>query len=423
MYGSLIDLAMEKGWGVFIFCDHRTTAAELGYKRDQFPAVEEIPTFRHKPNVIAVESVEALARIIRQNNIRVFFVANFSPVAKDLKEILAVEDYSLTIAQMQYFVELLELGHGEDFDANDLVYSYCENWVKWWRDYLVHANRVDNSSKQAVFDKIEKKMVPVGVPETDQVKDFDAAAIRRKYGIAPDKKVVLLLPFPWYGHDFPIVDRWSLWTHLVYKPQPMLRKILKILRQKTAWKFVPDILPDMRKGLNDRAVIKAIRTFCDKNNALLVVKARKKNPIAPYLEDISDYVFFDESFYPFTALELLFIAELSIGYLTMTVLESVLAQTPTLSLIPEYGALWPTDVDYFFRGVFSSEPGNFFNFPGVVYSESIADLVENFADKTFDDYKFDHKSRDKFVEKYLGYSDYRASERIYQDLCRRFDHA
>ncbi len=411
MSGLLIDYFLEKGWRVFLFCDYRQKPSDLGYKADQFPAVEKMPRFKGKPDIIAFDNIQELGRDIRENNVKVFFVVNFHPIVGELKEMLAKENFSFITVELQYFLELLIFG--KDLSNTDVVYSHSANWEKWWKEHIVRYNLVDNTSRDRLFKEIEKKTVVVGLPEADQVKNFDDKTIRSKYGIPESKRVVVLFPFPWYGHSFPMVSRSGLWTYIVYKPRSFFLKVLRLLWYR-AWDFWPDIC----RGIDDVAVTKAIRTFCDRNKALLVVKGRRKNPIAAHLKKMADYVFFDEGYYPFTTLELLFIADLSIGFWTMAIMESIIVQTPSICLVPERGSLWPECED-FGADDFSSKAGSFFNFDGVVYNQSVKDIISNFGEQSFEDYRLDSRKKDEFVKKFFGYSDYQACERIYKDLCQR----
>jgi len=68
---------------------------------------------------------------------------------------------------------------------------------------------------------------------------------------------------------------------------------------------------------------------------------------------------------------------------------------------------------------FSPKHGSFYSFNGVVYNESIDDFVKDFPRKSFDDYKLDAKNRDEYIKKFLGYPDFRSSERIYNYLNQR----
>jgi hypothetical protein len=414
LYSPLIEYLLAKGCRVYIFCDYRQKPSEMSYKASLFPAVEKIPVFKSKPTAIAFKSLRELVDIIKREQVQVIFAVNFQILTKEFQEILGKERYRLVIAELQYFAELLMFG--KDLSNTDVVYCYSSNWQRWWKDYVVNQNTVAQKNRDEFFRQIDKKTVVVGFPEADQIKGFDKEQVRSKYNIPADKKVVLLMSFPWAGHRFLLLNEVCLWTHIVYKPKSILVKLARLLWHR-CWRFWPDIW----KGIDDFNITKAIRAFCDRNDALLVVKGRRKNPVAKYLTKIADYVFFDEGYYPFTTLELLFIADLSIGFWTMAIMESILAQTPSISLVPEHGFIWPECEDFDFGADFSPKPGSFYNFEGVVYSESVKDCISNFASKTFEDYKLDSEKKDEFIKKFLGFSDGCASERIYNDLVIRLN--
>lgn len=414
MSGPLIDLLLEKGHRVFLLCDHRTSKFQLGYKIDQFPAVERIPTFTRRPEIITFRSITELVAVFVDNNIQVLFVVNFDSIAAELKKALSKKGYPLIVAELQYFLELLLFG--KDLSYADVIYCYSSNWRQWWKDYVVNQNTVGQKERQELFRQIDEKSVIVGFPEADQIQGFNKEQIRSKYNIPADKKLVLLFPFPWHAHYFPLVTPTCFWAHIIYRQQPFFLRMLRLLRHRK-W----NLFSDVWKGINDLEVTKAIRAFCDKNNALLMVKGRKKNPVPRYVKKMADYVFFDKGYYPFTTLELLFIADLSIGFWTMAIMESILAQTPSICLVPEDGAIWPECKDFDFGADFSPKPGSFYNFEGVVYNESVKDCISSFAGKTFEDYKLDSHKKDKFIRKFLGFSDGRAGERIYNDLVNRLN--
>ncbi len=416
LYGPLVDFLLEKGWKVTLFCDHRVKPSEMGYKACLFPAIEKIPKFKSTPDVVVFHNTEELGRDIVKNNIKVFFVVNFNPIVAELKKFLLKEKHSCIFAELQYFIELLIFG--KDISNVDVVYSYSASWEKWWKEYTVRYNLADDVFMDRLFKEIEKKTVVVGVPEADQLKAFNDEQIRSKYNIPSGKKLVLLFPFPWHAHYFPLITPVCFWTHIVYRQQPFFLRMFRLLRHRK-W----NLLPGTFRGINDLNVTRAIRAFCDKNDALLVVKGREKNPVPRYVKKMADYVFFDNGYYPFTTLELLFIADLSIGFWTMAIMESISAQTPSICLAPEEGVRWPESEDFDFGADFSPKPGSFYNFEGVVYNESVKDCISSFAGKTFEDYKLDSERKDEFVKKFLMLSDGRASERIYDDLVIRLNAA
>lgn len=403
LFGSLIDFLLEKGCNVSLFCDYSIAASKMKKKAYQFPAMEKIPKFKKALAVCAFRNTAELAGIIQKNNVRAVFFVNFPPIAKQLKEVLEKKQYSFIAADLQHYYDIMLLG--KDLSNTDVVYSYSKSWEKWWKEYIVSHNSVPESSRDDLFKEIDNKIIVVGFPEVDQTVTFKDKPIRRKYNIPENKKIVLLLPFPVFS---------SVWINSVYKPQPALLKKMKLL-----WYRALEYLPDVQKGIDDFEVTKAIRAFCDKNDALLLVKGRIKNPVPRYVRAMADKVLFDECFHPFISLELLFIANLSISFCSMTVMESVLTQTPSICLIPRDGALWQAYEDLGLMDDFRLKQASCYNFEGVVYNESVENLILSFEKKTFADYRLHGENRKKYIEKFLGFDDCQASKRIYEDLCRR----
>jgi hypothetical protein len=412
LYSPFIDYLLANGCEIYIFCDHSQKPSEMGYKASMFPALEKIPVFKNESKLFTFENVEELAEIIKSEKIQIIFSVNFTGCMKRLRELLENSQYSLIFAELQYFLELLIFGN--DLSKTDAVYLFSQNWLKWWKEYILNHSTVPVQDRAELFGQIDQKSVITGFPEADQVKDFDKSEIRKKYNIAADKKVVVLMPFPWAKHRFPLISWSSFWTEIIYKPNNVFIKLAKLVRYK-AWRFLPEIW----RGVDDLDVMKAIRAFCDKNNAVLVVKGREKNPIPSYIRKMADYVFIDKSFYPFTTLELMYIADLSIGYWTMGIIESVMAGAPSICLVPKKGHIWPECEDNDFGEEFTAKDSGFYNFENVVYNEDVTEFSSNFGQKTFADYKICCQDREKFIEKFLGYSDFNACERIYKDLCGR----
>jgi len=134
---------------------------------------------------------------------------------------------------------------------------------------------------------------------------------------------------------------------------------------------------------------------------------------------MADFLFLDESFYPFTTLELLFISNLTIAYCSMTILESALMGIPSVCIIPKPGKLWPGYEVLDGMTDFLAEPGSFYNFEGVVYNFDAENFVSDFPQKTFEDCRLNPEKKKNFVKKFLGFDDYNTGRRIYEDLLKR----
>ena len=332
------------------------------------------------------------------------FFVNFDPICKELK-ILLKGKHPFISAELQYFLELFSSCN--DLAYTDVIYIYSDNWKVWWKEYLRHYRIEHGDNIHRFIQAFEEKCVSVGFPEADQCANFEACSIREKYGIPKGKKVLVLFPFPW---RLPF----SIWTHVIYKPQPYLFKLFRLILNG-AFTY----LPDLKRGIHDLKLSEIIRQFAVKNDAYFVVKGRLKNKIPGYLKRLADKVFLDESFYPFTTLELLYIADLSISFYSAAIMESVLARTPTLCLSPKRDMFWPGYDDRHFMPAFSPSPGSFYHSYGAVYYETVDNFISSFHGKTFEDFEPDKNKMGEFITKFFGFKDWNACDRIYEDLIRR----
>ena len=154
----------------------------------------------------------------------------------------------------------------------------------------------------------------------------------------------------------------------------------------------------------------AVRAFCDRTGAALVVKARAKDPVPRYLARRADRVLYDAHYYPATILELLKISALCLHFFSTVAYEAAYAGVPSVCVAPSaddlgFPPLW--------RECFLSvEPGASFNFPGVVYPVGLEELVGGLAGKRIADFPLDPVARAQYVEKFIGFDDGKSSDRV-----------
>lgn len=402
LFAPLIEYLLTRKCSVTIFCDYRQRPADLGYKIYMYPYVDKIPKFGSPVDVVSFKETVELSRLIIEKKIQAVFFINFDPICIELKKILRKEDYDFLSAELQVFLELFMTA--KDLSYSDVIYTFSDDWKVWWEAYLEHHEVQD---RDRFIQDIHKRCKPVGFPEADQCKSFDQKYIHKKYDIPEEKKVIVLFPFPW---RIPF----GTWTHVVYQPQNLALKIARLLYHRSL-----EYLPDVREGIDDFRLSESIRQFADANDAIFLVKGRLKNKIPRYLSQMADRVFLDESYYPFTTLELMSVADLSISFYSASIMESILARTPTICIAPKGGGSWPGYEDRALMADFSSNPGSFYRFEGVVYYETADRFMRTFQYRNFEDYAMDHEKADRYTKKFLGFSDYNASQRIYEDLVRR----
>lgn len=399
--GSLIDYFMEKNANVFLLCDYRKEGG--GYKSYLYPEVDCVKNTFNTSETLAFHSTEEFVEVIIRHKLQVVFFIAFDSIAQESIKLMG-SSRKVIFAHLQSGGDLMYNRH---ISSADVVYIFSEDWKQWWKKGLLHFNIVSESQKEKIFEQIDSKPVISGFPQADHMAHYDRGVIFEKYGIPEDKKVVLLLPFPWRV-------KFGVWSHIIYKPQNIILKLLKLVFNRRL-----DSIDKLFTSANDLQVAEAIRKFSQKNNAFFIVKGRLKNKVPRYLQGLAERTIFDETYYPYTIMELMFVADLSLCFFSDAIKESVIAGTPCICLGPTTREDWAHYAKRFFLKDFSYTPGNYYNFDGVVYNESVDDFAAEFPNKTFDDYPLDEKSRDSFIKKFLGFSDLRSSERIYNDISKR----
>ena len=236
-----------------------------------------------------------------------------------------------------------------------------------------------------------------GSPMLDQLELVDRAAVRRRLGVAPDRPIVLFMslkmavPEPWRRH--------------VWGGGPMLaRTVLAIARGHAR------LVPEIWRGNGYRALIEAVRGFCRRNGAFLVVKSRAKNHDPRFLSKVADvFVERDDDVFPYTSIQLMAVADLCIHFQSGAVLEAAMAGVPSISVTVPQSHLH----DYpAFPEVFGTSPGCLQNFPGIVWSTPHDRARELLGGRALADFRPDPAARRVYVERYLGFDDRQSSRRV-----------
>lgn len=398
-FGPLIDFLRNQGDEVFLLCDHRQKKQNQGYKAYLFPDTDKIKQIFPCKNVFCYQSSTELVDIIKQNGIKAIISLSFDSIARDI--------YSAGLLKGDIFISHIQTGfdlvYSDGALLADAVYVFSDVWRDNWKKNLV---RFGKNTPQ-ILKEVDSKAVIVGFPQLDQLKDFDRGKICEKYGLPKDKKILVLLPFPW---RVPF----GIWSHIIYKPQSKLLKLIK-LAVLGQWSKRQDIFT----MTDDKKVTAAIRKFADKNSAFFVVKGRLKNRVPDYLAKAADKIIYDESFYPYTIMELLFVADLCIHFYSDAVKECVPANTPSVCLGPKNPNDWECYAERFCLRDFSPTAPSYYNFSSVSYNESVDDFAESFAEKSFEDYAMKPAEKAEFMKKFLGFDDLNSCSRVYEDINRR----
>lgn len=170
---------------------------------------------------------------------------------------------------------------------------------EWWKNF------VDSEHGKKIFPaniEAHPQIVVTGCPYHDIGRKLDKDKIRLKYGIPPEKRIVLYAPV---GMNIPDSRLRRFWLKAFFYS----KRFSRLQNYFSKLSFIPQ-----EWRISERNIVDAIRAFCDRENALLIVKGRVKKPISDYINGVADYVFYDEDFYPSTILELIKISDLAITH-------------------------------------------------------------------------------------------------------------
>ncbi len=384
VYAPVIEAALARGWNVECWHDHGQL--QTGLKAYQFPATDSVPAFRHGQPVIRTFAGPSELRSWLAGMRADVVVAWQTPEAAVGLPLPAPRPF--WVAQ-QYHLDSFVAYSPKSLLTCDLLAAYSRWWLEWAGEYFQLERTVADGD--AFVSELADKTVLVGLPEMDAARQIDPAEVRRRWGIPADQPVVVLFPFP-QG-----VGRDTFWPKRICGEPSPLKQLAGIVRRG---RF--EYLPHVWRGWNDANVVRALRRFCDRNGARLLVKSRLKTPIPDYTAALADQSLYDERFYPATVLEALSIASLSVGYYTTSVFESVSLGVPHVC-VTYAGTDYNGAELNFFRNFYSSAEGSAFQFGGVTTAWSIPQAIARLPESTLGDFAMDPAARSRYMRTFLDH--------------------
>lgn len=398
LLGPLIDESLRREWTVE--CWHDYNQPKKGSKGYEFPAIESAPQFFHgTPAFKTYAGPGELKEYLRQNSVDVI-VSLFTPA------------YYFGAPLTAPAPAWVSIQHVSDFFWNnrpECVLSADMNFIysTWWfsqglKHYHLQGMLRPGDPMEA---QLAARVRALGFPEMDQCRFLNPREVRNRWNIPDGKPVVVYLPF--------IPDR-GFWSHAVFPESNRLKQLLHCFRygQFSYWNAI-------MKGWNERSLAGALRSFCDRNNAYLVVKGRLKSPIPSYLEDVADQCLYDERHYPATILEALSIASLCISFFSTTVTEAVYMGVPNLCITHAMKDKYVHNQELYQLWRETHE-GSLYRFAGAAAAMSVPEAITRLPGTALSEFRLDAHARESYVKKYLGYDDGMSSARILdtmQTLC------
>jgi len=363
-FGEIIDMALKRSHQVFCFHDYNQQ--KTGSKGYQFPDINQTPNFKNgKVTSLTYENQEELKDKILQQEIKVIVSLGISPIILNIQNKLKEKAVCWVALQNGFDIAF----SGIDMDKPDKFFIYSWEWLEWMFEYLKKTNQAKVQDFQHFKSSLQDRVEAVGFWLCQKQSLISLNQIKKKWGIPLDKKVVLFLPFP-FGSSLK-----TFWTKCVYGTRFFSKE-------------------------NDFRLTGAIREFCDKNNAILLVKCRKKDPAKRYLVKMADEVIYDESFYPSTTMECFSIADVCFNFYSTVALESVAMGVSNVCIAPDISN-WKDINNVFWQTILDKEK-DFFDFSGVSYLKTIPEIINNLPKQTFADFSFDKEAQAQYLQKFAN---------------------
>lgn len=380
LLAPVIDEALRRGHQVE--CWHDWSHPRRGGKSYEFP--DATPAFnKGAPEIRTFQGLADLGERFRADSPDV--VISLDPPPPDVKS-----GAKAKWLWLQYSVDILFYPSLQGILDADAVGMYSSRWI----------GRLEERHRDSgLAHEVKRKTVAVGMPELDAARGIDPWEVRRRLGLPEGRPVVLYLPFPLRSNPR------TFWMRHVFTPSTRLEQGARVLlgRRMEYW-------PHVKNGWNDRGLVTAVREFCDRNGALLVTKARVKDPAPGYLERVSDRVLYDPSPYPPTILELLRMSSLCVHSYSTAVFEAAYCGVPSLCLAPDAADMGLPAYAHDF--VHNGELGGIYNWPGTAYCAPLRESFDGFRRWRLADFPLGTEARARYVERFLGFDDGRSSGRL-----------
>ena len=399
VFGPVIEAAFERGWEVC--CWYYESDSPSGVKDAYSPTNKDVPVFTNgSPEIEVFTHYDELPGLMAEVDcvISTFGRSRYTEkmAANQLPE--KIPWVALQIG-IDFFYRGLE--HLLSADLNCL---YSDYWLHW---YIQERELFEiNLSPEVLYEQLKYRCAVTGFTEMDAYREVDPKRARQQWNIPEDKKVVTYLPNSPCAHQ-----KLSEWCWHIYSESNRVDQLKSVLKNPNLRKYLPHIF----KGWNDVNIVKAVRRFCDQNDAYLIVKTRAKTIAHDYEREAADLLLYDESDYPPTILDALSISDLLIGYHSMAVTEAAFIGVPYLLIAIPNELIWQDPV----LDTLESDDLSLWRCDDVIWRFNIDEVLRTLPELSIEDFQMDSEKQQQYVQKHLGFNDMHNANRILDEINSR----
>lgn len=306
---------------------------------------------------------------------------------------VATNDSFLNLTQENRMIAnsliILRTKHEESCILNDHKADFRELYDRMIKHPELHSDlhtksiraRLEHPWNTAMLDHFKAHVVRTGYPLLDSAINIDAAAVRSNWGLPKDGPIIGCLSSP-YGNVL----------NLPWEKAFAAGSMLKQRYWDYRWQGLKGILAPPPC---ERDVMQALKRFCDRHNAPLVVKLRHSQDATPWMRKLADKIVGEESYYPHSAVELAGIASVMFGFFTTGAPEAIAAGHSFVNLgIPGYNREDWERTACMFVGMFDH--------PGVAWTLEPEEWVQKAASLPIEAFHLQPAAHRAYADKYCG---------------------
>ncbi len=371
---------LTRGHSIHLLHDYSQTRD--GVKGGYFPALFSAPQFENEITFIGTyHSSSDIIDFVLSRKIEVVYSLN------------SWISYNVDIKRIRPCKWVVLQHWGDNFAQGPETVFQCDHFLSyseyWWNSFL---NSTYYRNASVIPDPPEVQHI--GHPLNFLILELDKEQIKNKYNLCSKKGVLTYLPIGTpYMYCFKSLMQ-KIWLVYHYSSIPKKKFLHKIISYIASIYF-----KDKQTKVNEKNIVLSIKHFCSRNNLTFVVKTRFKTPISKFIEVNADVVYYDETFYPATITELMFVSDIVVSHLSMASFEAIAmkAYTININLRPVYGVFAEVLND-----LFDNKWVDDFNTDGLGTIIDGDTFANSFSKEDIENFRFNDGHYIKFMNKYFG---------------------
>ena len=415
-YRSLGALILEAGKNHDFQVTHILGSPEIGRKSHLSPNQESVPKiFIEKGDSILVaprdESMEETLK-------------DFDVVVSTLGRSVATKGLFDQSMESPFWVAVEDARHSSfpthRLDDADLICWASEQTFLRAKELLKSSywtQKFGNEEIEQRFARLEQRSHFTGWLRGDNLKALDKKALKREWGIPEDQPVVLYNPDAFRTmnrfdreKDGQAYDMHTELYRLAWCESGCMKRLQNFFKTKlNKFEF-------LKWFAGEEKMLRAIRDFCDRNNAFLLMQRRRlkdfrEEEYIAFEKKIQDGIVPEREDFPQSYLMACGISEVLISpYAGASYADAATAGIPYLFVKLPDKCFAPETLEEYE----DHYPEDLFDSPGVSWTIDADTFVKTFGNQTILDYKISKEQHQTYVKKYLGFNDGKCGERILQ---------